>query len=314
MSNSVDQTSATVVLAKRVRPGMEAEFEAWQRGIGEAAQAYPGFEAAEMVRPVPGVQDEYVIVFRFESSDTLVQWLESEERADWIARGGSLLHAAPVQHTIATPKSRAVTVVVTHRVKPGAEAQYRRWQSDIADAGGDFPGFVSTEVFEPQAGEHDWVVVFRFDRATNLQRWLDSDERAQWLARAEPFLDSWDLHRISGGLGGWFEVNRDEHTARTAPSWKQALVVLLALYPTVMATGYVLGPLLDELPRATRVLAGNITGVAALTWLLMPVTTRLMRFWLDPRASARVSALGAASVVTLIAVMTAAFWALEAAG
>lgn len=312
MSKSVEPApSATVVLAKRVREGMEAEFEAWQSGINAAARASVGFEAAEVVHPVPGVQDEYVVVFRFDTSETLRAWLESEERADWIERGAHLLEGAPVRHTIATPKSNTVTVVVTHRVKHGAEVQYRRWQDDIAEAVGGFEGFVSTETFEPRAGERDWVVVFRFDRAANLDRWLASGERRRWLVEAEPLLDSWDLHRISGGLGGWFDVSQDEQIARTAPSWKQALVVLLALYPTVIATGFALGPLVADLPNAVQVLLGNITGVAVLTWLLMPATTRLMRWWLDPRASRRVSALGTALVVACLGAMSAAFWALE---
>ncbi|NOY94569.1 MAG: hypothetical protein GXP55_25610 [Deltaproteobacteria bacterium] len=313
MSKSVDPNSATVVLAKRVRAGKEAEFESWQSGINEAARAYPGFEGVEVVRPVPGVQDEYVVVFRFDSGDSLRAWLESNERAAWIARGGSLLDAAPVRHTIATPKSKTVTVVVTHRVKEGAEAQYRSWQSDIAAAVGEFEGFESTEVFEPREGNADWVVVFRFDEAKNLQRWLESDERCRCLERATPFLDSWDLHRISGGLGGWFEVSRDEQVVRTAPSWKQALIVLLALYPTVVGSGYLLHPLLLDVPSSVRILVGNITGVAVLTWLLMPITTRLMRSWLDPRASTRTSALGVVSIVSAIAAMALAFCALEGA-
>jgi len=87
----------------------------------------------------------------------------------------------------------------------------------------------------------------------------------------------------------------------------------LALYPTVVCSGYLLHPLLVHVPSPVVVLVGNITGVAMLTWLLMPITTRLMRWWLDPRASTRTSALGTVSVVSAIAAMTLAFCALEGA-
>ncbi len=300
-------TSATVVLAHRVRPGMEQAFEAWQDGISAAARAFPGFEATEVVRPVAGVQDEYVIVYRFDGAETLRRWLDSSERATWLSRGAPLLEAAPVQHTIATPRPSTVTVVVTHRVKQGAEARYRAWQRDIDAAVRRFEGFVSTEVFEPSGEQPDWVVVFRFDDAAHLQAWLDSEERARCLDLAAPLLDGWDLHRISGGLGGWFQANGDPATTRTPPRWKQAAVVLLALYPTVMTLRLLLTPRLSDLPSAVTVLLGNVLSVAALTWLLMPPLTRALGWWLDPRASARATSLGALTIATLVALMTAMF-------
>lgn len=301
--------SATVVLAQRVRPGMEEPFETWQSGISAAARAYPGFEAAEMVRPVAGVQDEYVTVYRFDGAETLRRWLESSERASWLSRGEPFLEAAPIQHTVATPKRTAVTVVVTHRVKKGSDERYRTWQRDIDDAVRRFEGFVSTEVFEPSVEQPNWVVVFRFDDASHLQTWLDSDERARCLKEAEPLLESWDLHRISGGLGGWFGGNGDGRATRTAPPWKQAMVVVLALYPTVMTLQLLVIPQIADAASAVQVLIGNMASVAALTWLLMPAATYALRGWLDPRASARTSALGALALVALVAGMTAAFWA-----
>jgi len=308
MSPPEDRTaSATVVLAQRVRPGLEEDFETWQNGINAAARKFRGFEAAEVVRPVTGVQDDYVIVYRFDSADTLEAWVTSDERADWVTRGEPLFAAAPVQHTIATPRSNAVTVVVTHRVKPGGEKDYREWQHGIDGDVRQFRGFVSTEVFEPSVDQKDWVVVFRFDSADNLQYWLDSDVRAAWLDKAAPLLDSWDLHKVSGGLGGWFQVSEDGTGARTAPAWKQAMTVMVALYPTVMVLRLLLTPHIKDLATPVLVLISNIASVIVLTWALMPAATRSLRWWLDPRASQRTSAIGALAVMSFYAAATGLF-------
>ncbi len=312
MSKPDRTASATVVLAQRVRDGMQDDYDVWQTGINAAARSFPGFEGAEVVRPVPGVQDDYVIVYRFTSKDTLNAWLDSDERADWLTRGEPLFATAPVQHTIVSPSaaSGTVTVVVTHRVKPGSEVAYREWQHGIDTDVRQFRGFVSTEVFEPSAEQADWVVVFRFDSAASLQGWLDSKQRAEWLAKAEPLLESWHLHKVSGGLGGWFEVSKDGVGARVAPAWKQAMTVLVALYPTIMLLRLVLSPQLTDLPAAVSVMISAVVSVAILTWCLMPCATWMLRTWLDPRASSRTTAVGTAAVVVFYAAATGLFLAI----
>lgn len=56
--------------------------------------------------------------------------------------------------------------------------------------------------------------------------------------------------------------------------------MLLALYPTVMAITYVKNWLLPGVWLPLDILGGNIIGVIILTWVLMPVLTRLLDRWL----------------------------------
>lgn len=203
----------------------------------------------------------------------------------------------------------SATVVVSHHVIQGKEAEYVRWQQGINAATSRYPGYQGAEMLRPVAGvQDDWVVVFRFDSAANLQRWLDSDERATWLERAEPLVESFVLQKIGGGLGGWFEISAAGDQPRVAPAWKQGMAVLVALYPVVMILRLVLQPALGGLHSAPRVLLANLASVAVLTYALMPAVTRALRWWLDPRASAKTSAAGAALLVGLYAAMTAGFW------
>ena len=80
-----------------------------------------------------------------------------------------------------------VTTTVTRRIKPGHEAAYEGFLAGISGAARAFPGYLGVEVFRPAPGQGgEYRTVYRFDSAAHLRTWLDSPERAAWLARAEP--------------------------------------------------------------------------------------------------------------------------------
>ena len=76
----------TVVTSRRVKPGREAEFEAWLDGIGNEAAKFPGFLARRITRPQDHEHPEYVIVFKFTSYSTLRGWTESAVRHAWLEK------------------------------------------------------------------------------------------------------------------------------------------------------------------------------------------------------------------------------------
>ena len=85
--------ATTVVLSRRVRPGLEEPFARWVSGATEAVRAFPGFVREEVVPPVAGAQPEWVFVFTFDSPSSLRAWVASEERRAWLARSEPLVLA-----------------------------------------------------------------------------------------------------------------------------------------------------------------------------------------------------------------------------
>lgn len=83
----------TIVVARRVKPGREQDYEAWLEGIRAAAQAYPGYLGTSVVRPAVATQHEYVSVFRFASVATLRRWEASEDRHRWMSRLSDLVES-----------------------------------------------------------------------------------------------------------------------------------------------------------------------------------------------------------------------------
>ncbi|MFI7067140.1 antibiotic biosynthesis monooxygenase [Kribbella sp. NPDC050124] len=96
---------------------------------------------------------------------------------------------------------------MTRRVKPGHESFYEQFLTGIIAAASRYPGHLGAEVFRPEnTSTGEYRVVYRFDTAEHLRAWLDSDEHAAWLERAEPHVIG-PIHRqFLTGLETWFTV------------------------------------------------------------------------------------------------------------
>lgn len=270
---------ATVVVSQRVRPGRESDYKRWQDAITAAAQRFEGFGGTEVLRPVPGVQEDWVVVYRFDDSEHLSAWLRSDVRRELLERADPFLEDVR-EHVVATADRGAapVTVVVSQHVLPGHEAAYEHWQTGITGAARRFAGFLDSELFRPVPGVQEaWVVVFRFASSETLEAWLESSERRAWLEKAEPHVRNVALQRVGGGLGGWFPTGTSDRT--TPPEWKQAAAVLLGLYPTVMLLTMFLWPRLESLPLAVNMFLNNLASVAFLAWIVMPLTNKGLGKW-----------------------------------
>ena len=146
-----DSGAATVIIGQPVRPGSEQEFIAWQHELNEAASHYPGFIGAE-VTPPTAVQQDWVVVYRFDSIANVQAWMNSATRQDGLATGRHLLDGPPTQQVVggaAKPTDQLVTVVVSHRVEPDDLDDFLAWQDRLRLAESKFDGFRGAELFRP---------------------------------------------------------------------------------------------------------------------------------------------------------------------
>ena len=70
----------SAVISTRVRPGKETEYRAWERKIAAAQSKAPGLQGYRFEPPVPGVQEDYVAILRFDSQENLQAWMDSPVR------------------------------------------------------------------------------------------------------------------------------------------------------------------------------------------------------------------------------------------
>ena len=177
--------------------------------------------------------------------------------------------------------SGPITTAVTRRVKPGHEAAYEEFLEGIIAAASRYPGHLGVEVFRPSAGDGEYRIVYRFDDRTHLRRWLDSDEHAAWLERAEPHVIGPMRTSFLTGLESWFTLP-DRPGAPPPPPYKMALLTWITIFPLITLVVLALNPILTGLPLVPRLAITTGVTVPLMTWLVMPRVTRALRGWLFP--------------------------------
>lgn len=83
----------TVVVTRRVKPGREADYEAWLERLLRGAAALPGYLGTTVHRPSPTGPREYTSVFRFDTLEHLRAFEASDLRRRALAEVVDLVEA-----------------------------------------------------------------------------------------------------------------------------------------------------------------------------------------------------------------------------
>ena len=283
--------TSTVIVARTAQRGLERRAQAWLEEIVRLASEAPGYVRGDIHPPGPNHPDEWVVVYEFADRDQLSNWLRSPVRRDMVTAEPDVFTGFPREQVLATRNlHETVTAVASFRLRqfdtestPGvldassAEEAFAGEYENLVAVVSRFDGFIRCELFPAEPGTQDeTIVVFTFDTRTNLDRWLDSAERQEVLARIEPLFATERTINIVGGFAGWFG-NAPDRPVRT---WKQGALILLALYPTALVIGFLRDLVAPDLPGPIATFIGNAGGVVVLTWWLIPLLTKRFSEWL----------------------------------
>jgi antibiotic biosynthesis monooxygenase (ABM) superfamily enzyme len=311
--------SVSIVTQTCVRPERAEDFARWQGETSTVIAKFPGFVEQRLMPPKPPLQEDWVILQRFDSAETAKRWLASPERQRRIEGVAPLLLGRTDVHLVQDQadagRSAPVSAVISTRVKPGREAEYRAWEQKIAAAQSRAPGLLGYR-FEPAISgvQEDCVAILRFDTERNLNAWLASPERRLLVEEAAPLTEDFHARVVRTGFEQWFR--EPVGAGAPLPVWKMDMLVLLMLYPIVFLWSTFVGaPFLSSWPFAIALFVGNIVSVV-LTGILVPWIANHMTWWLQPLGAGkggrllRTHLLGAAILTVLYAAMVIAFWRL----
>lgn len=276
---ATDQPAVTVIVTRQAQPGRESDFRRWNQRLIAAAQRSRGFIHQEVQPPDAVHPNEWINIYRFDTRDNLEAWLASKERARLMQDGAELVDGPADEHRIAEPGHGAgqVTAVVSKRVPAGSLRAFRHAQADLDDVMRSFPGFVRSEISEPMPGvQDDHVTLFTFDSRQNLDNWLRSDERSVALGLLDDLIEGNFTLSVVSGFGGWFEEQ-----GHAPARWKQAVTVLVALFPTLLVLREVQNVIAPDVPWLPALFVSNVASIAILTWVLMPLLTKWLQPWLQ---------------------------------
>ncbi len=71
----------SAVISTRIKAGQEGAYREWEQRIAAAQAKSPGFQGYRFEPPIPGVQDDWLAILRFDTEGHLQAWLDSPARA-----------------------------------------------------------------------------------------------------------------------------------------------------------------------------------------------------------------------------------------
>ena len=195
----------------------------------------------------------------------------------------------------------AVVFVVTRRIRPGCEQQFQEWVARISETEAKLPGFLGREDIPPLAnGQNTWTHVIRFASAADQEAWFEADSYKAFIEEVRPLCT--EVHRSNPihGFGSWFTM--PEQTGQgVVPTWKQTLVVVLSLYPSIYLISWVFTSH-EDWPFAVKLLASNIFAVSVVSWITLPFARRCIGWWM-PRSPDRSRGVEIGMVVLIVAAL-----------
>lgn len=171
-----------------------------------------------------------------------------------------------------------LTVIVHRTIKPGRESEFETAMRQFVQFALGFPGHRGIHVIRPGSTVGAYTVVDRFTDAESRHAFTSTPEYAEWMKRLGELTEGTpDIQELSG-LEGWF--SRPGAPLQTPPRYKMALVTFIGVCLVIAFLNLVLSPFIGNWPYFPNLLIFNACVVTLLTWVVMPVLTRIMRGWL----------------------------------
>ena len=188
--------------------------------------------------------------------------------------------------------SKPVTVIVKRIAKKDKIKEFEEWLSGIAKEVSKQEGNMGIDIIRPTTDKNnksklEYVVIFRFNNYDNLTKWEKSPVRNEWLQKGRKLVESDpDVQKMTG-LEFWFTPYfKDESSPliplQPPPRYKMVIVtipVISILLLTLVPQIHFLTEMLS-IPFLIRLVIALTITVLLMTYVIMPLLTKLLKPWL----------------------------------
>lgn len=184
-------------------------------------------------------------------------------------------------------KLQPLTIVAKHRVREDHSEIFILWCREMSALARDFRGYLSSEVIKPLSPDsEEYITIFRFGNYAHLQVWMHSKERAGMYERVDEFSDHASIYSFHF-LEHWFpsdDVTPKEKGGGPPRKYKMVLVTTTIIYSQNLWVPKVMLLLAPNMNWYARGFLNTFFIVIIAAYMLFPVVTRLLAFWLVPGA------------------------------
>ena len=198
----------------------------------------------------------------------------------------SFKHEPPEYRTkvrrLAASPDTPITVVRIHYVKAGCEPQFEAELKQHMDEFTAIPANLGISIFRP-GKYHDGVyrIVYKFASQKELDRWHTSPTYLAWLAIEKNLTIAPPRTELLTGLETWFTLP-GQNVLKPPTKARQAVVTWIAALPVSIIISLLTGPFLDNQPFLVQKVVFLTLLVVLLTWVVMPLATRIFFRYLYP--------------------------------
>jgi uncharacterized protein len=165
-------------------------------------------------------------------------------------------------------------------VKEGCEPQFEQEIHNHMDEFRASPGNLGVSIFRP-GKQHNGVyrIVYKFTSPADLDRWHASPAYQAWLTAEERLTIAPPRTEVLTGLETWFTLP-GQHVVRPPTKARMAIVTWIAVLPVSIIISLITDPFLASQPFLVQKVVFVTLLVILLTWVVMPVATRVFARWI----------------------------------
>lgn len=168
-----------------------------------------------------------------------------------------------------------IHVAITRRVLPGKEEEFKDALHHFLGESFVHDGVHGASMITglPGAAKGEIGILRTFKDKAERDAFYDSEHFKKWEQYASTLTEE-PVYRELNGLEAWFR------SAGAPPRWKMAIITLFGVFPTSIFLSFTVGAIVKDFPLWLRLLTIAISMVALLTWVVMPLLTRVFRKWI----------------------------------
>ena len=178
-----------------------------------------------------------------------------------------------------------IHVAITRRVKSGCEEDFQNALREFFQTSFTHDGVLGATMIVPPPGSdsREFGILRTFANEKDRDDFYASAIFKAWEKKCEPLTEtnSW-THRPLHGLEAWF---RTPH--HPPPRWKMAVATFIGVFPVATLLSLTLAPTLKSWHFLLSNALFNVCVVTLLTWVVMPLVTRVLHDWLHAEKKER---------------------------
>jgi uncharacterized protein len=172
-----------------------------------------------------------------------------------------------------------IHVAVVRTVTSGCEAEFQQALREFFQTSFAHGGVLGATMIVPPPGSNsrEFGILRTFADEKERDDFYKSPAFEAWRKRVTPLTEGEPVYRQLHGLEAWFR------SPAPPPRWKMAVATYLGVLPVVILLSLTLGPAISSWHFLFNHIVFNMCVVALLTWIVMPLVTRALDSWLQPK-------------------------------